>query len=56
MVIGDYNLHTQTIGFIDSFNTGDAIIYGDQQLRLALGSQINNFRGQAIAIIKTIGH
>ena len=57
MVVGDPHAQPRRIGGGDAFHAGDAIVHRDQDVGvLAADGQRDDFRGQAIAVFKTVGH
>ena len=56
MMIGNQYLHAQPIGFGYAFNAGNAIIDGEQDIRLFGGMRkLYDFRGQSVTEFKAVG-
>ena len=55
MVVGDEHLHAPRLRGSHAFVAGDAVVDGQQQIGLSLGGQLDDFRGQAIAVFEAIG-
>ena len=56
VVIGNQHSQPRGLSCGHALDAGNTIVHGDQQLRLALKRHRNDFRGQAIAILETIGY
>ena len=56
VMICDENLETGRFSGIDTLMTRDAIIDGQQDVRLIGPRKLNDFRGQAITVLKSIGN
>ncbi|MNF82912.1 hypothetical protein D3C84_652230 [compost metagenome] len=56
VVIGDQHHQPRRLGRRHALDAGDAVVHGDQQLRLALQRHRDYFRGQAVAILETVRH
>ena len=56
MVVGHHHRDTVARRCGDAFDTGDAVVDRDNQIGLALGSHLDNFRAEAIAKFKAIGN
>ena len=56
MMVCDKHLNAGGIGLADAIMTGDAIVHRDNQVRISLLGNADNFRGEAIAIFKTVWH
>ena len=54
MVIGDDDLPAQIPGGANAFVRGDAVVDGDQHVRLTALCDLNDFRGQAIAELEAV--
>ena len=55
-MVGDENLHAQTVGFHHAIHAGNAVIYRDQNVGIGLFGEVNNLRRQAVTVFKTIRH
>ncbi|MNE41071.1 hypothetical protein D3C80_1351230 [compost metagenome] len=56
MVVGDQYLEPGGLGCRHTLDAGNAVVHGDQQLRLTLQRHLDDFRGQAIAVFEAVGH
>ena len=56
VVIGDQRADAQRAGARHAFDARDAVVHRDEQVRLALSSQIDQLRRQAIAQLEAVGH
>ena len=56
MVVGNQYLHSKPVCSGHAFHTGDAVVYGNQYVRLGLRRELHNFRRQAVTIFKPVGH
>ena len=56
MVIGNQHCDSALVCFRHAFHAGNAVIHGDQEIRLASGGKTHNFRSEPIAVFKTIRH
>ena len=56
MMIGDQHVDAPCVGGRDTFDAGDAVIDGDEQLRRTLRGKRHDFCGQSIAELEAIGH
>ena len=56
MMVGNHHLQAGGPGRCYPFNTGDAVVHGHQHVRATGQRHLDNFRRQAIAVLKTIGH
>ncbi|MNZ19294.1 hypothetical protein D3C78_363190 [compost metagenome] len=56
VVIGHQYFQARSLGGCHAFDAGDAVVDGDQQLRLALQGHLDDLRGQAIAVLEAVGH
>ena len=56
VVVGDQHLPTARLGRGDAGMAGDAVVDGDQQVRLQRGQVLDQARRQAVAVDDAIGH
>ena len=56
MVIGHHHLQTGGLGRCNPLDTGNAVIHGNQYIRMVALGNGNNFRRQAVTEFKAIGH
>jgi len=56
VVVGDQHAQTGLFRRSNAFNTGNPVIDRNQQLRRAGQRDFDDFRGQAIAVFKPVGH
>ncbi|MNS50718.1 hypothetical protein D3C72_833740 [compost metagenome] len=56
VVVGDQYFEASLFGSGHAFDAGDAVVDGDQQLRLAGQCDLDDFRGQAVAIFEAVRH
>src|SRR5450830_526801 len=56
VVVGHQHFEPRRLRCRHAFDAGDAVIHGDQQLRLALQGHGDDFRRQAVAEFKAVGH
>ena len=54
-MIGDQHINAAAVGLGHSINTGDAVVNGDDDVGIALRGEGNDFRGQSITVLETIG-
>ena len=56
MVIGHQDLDAKGVRFSHPLHAGDPIINRDNDVWFLLGGQQDNFRGESVTILKSIGH
>ncbi|MNH97115.1 hypothetical protein D3C73_498070 [compost metagenome] len=56
VVVGDEHLEPGLFRRCHAFDAGDAVVDGDQQMRLTLKRHRDDFRCQAIAVVESVGH
>ena len=56
MVIGHQHIEPGLFRRGNPLDAGNAVVHGDQQLRLALQGHRDDFRGQAVAVLEAVGH
>ncbi|MNH98267.1 hypothetical protein D3C73_509860 [compost metagenome] len=56
VVIGNQHLEPGLFRCSHAFDAGDAVIHGNQQMRLALQRDCDDLRGQAVAVVETVRH
>jgi hypothetical protein len=56
VVVGDQHLEARRLRRRHTLDTGDAVVHGNQQVRLALQGHGDDFRGQAVAVFEAVGH
>ena len=56
VMIGDEHRNAERLRFRDAFDRCDAVVDGDDEVRLALGSQPDDFRSEPVAVFETIRH
>ena len=56
VVVSDQYLQARSLGRRHTVDAGNTVIHSDQQLRLSLQGDGDNFRGQAITIFETVRH
>ena len=56
VVVGNQRGDAQRTGFFDAVDAGDAVIDGNDQVGFAVRGELDDGRGEAVAIFKTVRH
>ena len=56
MVVGNQYVQPQGLGVCHTGHAGNAVVYGHDELRLALGGHFGQLRGEAVAVLEAVGH
>jgi hypothetical protein len=56
VMVGHQHRNAQFVGACHAFDAGDAVVHGDDDVRLGMRREIDDFGRQAVAVLEAVGH